>query len=639
MTRLIRQINFPADLRKFKKDQLKQISNELRDELIDTVSETGGHLGAGLGVVELTIALHYVFDTPKDKLVWDVSHQSYPHKIITGRKDRIKTLRKGGGLSGFTKRSESEYDPFGAAHSSTSISSTLGIAVAKKLSNNNNNVIAVIGDGAMSAGMAYEAMNNAGALKSKLIVVLNDNDMSIAKPVGAMSKYLARLLSGKLYFSLRETVKMVISAFSKRFSQKAGKAEDLLRSIVTGGTLFNELGFYYIGPVDGHDVDNLVQILENIKNSTHQGPILIHVKTQKGKGYKPAEESGDKYHGVSKFNIATGEQSKSKSNSPSYTKVFAETLIKHAEQDTKIIGITGAMPSGTGLNLFEKRFPDRTFDVGIAEQHAVTFAAGLATEGYKPYAAIYSTFLQRAYDQVVHDVAIQSLPVRFAIDRAGLVGADGPTHAGSFDITYLSTLPNFVVMAASDESELVKMINTSVHINDRPSAFRYPRGNGIGVAMPSINEFLEIGKGRIIKEGKKAAILNFGTRLEECKKASEILSKKGIDITIIDARFAKPLDEKLIMEAVNNHEVLISIEEGSVGGFGSHVMQFLSDRGVFDKGLKFRSMILPDLFIDQDTPEKMYEKAGLDSLSIANKIQETLNSNIVLAKNKSKISN
>ena len=639
MTRLIREINFPADLRRFKKDQLKKISDELRDELIDVVSETGGHLGAGLGVVELTVALHYVFDTPKDKLVWDVSHQCYPHKIITGRKDRIKTLRKGGGLSGFTKRSESEYDPFGAAHSSTSISSTLGIAVAKKLSNNNNNVVAVIGDGAMSAGMAYEAMNNAGALKSKLIVILNDNDMSIAKPVGAMSKYLAKLLSGKLYFSFRETVKMVISAFSKRFSQKAGKAEDLLRGIVTGGTLFSELGFYYIGPVDGHDVDNLVQIFENVKNSNHQGPILIHVRTQKGKGYKPAEESGDKYHGVSKFNIATGEQKKSRSNTPSYTKVFAETLIKHAEQDTKIIGITGAMPSGTGLNLFEKRFPDRTFDVGIAEQHAVTFAAGLATEGYKPYAAIYSTFLQRAYDQVVHDVAIQSLPVRFAIDRAGLVGADGPTHAGSFDITYLSTLPNFVVMAASDESELVKMINTSVHINDRPSAFRYPRGNGTGITIPSISELLEIGKGRIIKEGKKVAILNFGTRLEECKKASEILSKKGIDITIIDARFVKPLDEKLIMEAANNHEVLISIEEGSIGGFGSHVMQLLSDRGVFDKGLKFRSMILPDLFIDQDSPEKMYEKAGLDSLSIANKIQETLNSNIVLAKNKSKISN
>ena len=639
MTKLIRQINFPADLRKFHKDQLKQISSELRDELIDVVSETGGHLGAGLGVVELTVALHYVFDTPKDKLVWDVSHQCYPHKIITGRKDKIKTLRKGGGLSGFTKRSESEYDPFGAAHSSTSISSTLGMAVAKKLSNNNNNVVAVIGDGAMSAGMAYEAMNNAGALKSKIIVVLNDNDMSIAKPVGAMSKYLARLLSGKLYFSFRETVKMVISAFSKRFSQKAGKAEDMLRGLVTGGTLFSELGFYYIGPVDGHDVDNLVQIFENVKNSSHQGPILIHVRTQKGKGYKPAEESGDKYHGVSKFNVATGEQSKSKSNAPAYTKVFAETLIKHAEQDTKIVGITGAMPSGTGLNLFEKRFPDRAFDVGIAEQHAVTFAAGLATEGYKPYAAIYSTFLQRAYDQVVHDVAIQSLPVRFAIDRAGLVGADGPTHAGSFDITYLSTLPNFVVMAASDESELVKMINTSVHINDRPSAFRYPRGNGIGVEMPSIRDLLEIGKGRVIQEGKKVAILNFGTRLEECKKASEILSKKGIDITIIDARFAKPLDEKLIMEVANNHEVLISIEEGSVGGFGSHVMQFLSDRGVFDKGLKFRSMILPDIFIDQDTPEKMYEKAGLDSLSISNKIQETLNSNIVLAKNKSKLSN
>ncbi len=639
MSRLIKQINFPSDLRKFKKDQLKQISDELRDELIDVVSETGGHLGAGLGVVELTIALHYVFDTPKDKLVWDVSHQCYPHKIITGRRDRIKSLRKGGGLSGFTKRSESEFDPFGAAHSSTSISSTLGMAVAKKLSNNNNNVIAVIGDGAMSAGMAYEAMNNAGALKSKLIVVLNDNDMSIAKPVGAMSKYLAKLLSGKLYFSLRETVKMVISAFSKRFSQKAGKAEDLLRGLVTGGTLFSELGFYYIGPVDGHDVDNLVQIFENVKNSSHEGPIMIHIRTQKGKGYKPAEDSGDKYHGVSKFNIATGEQTKSKSNTPSYTKVFAETLIKHAEQDTKIIGITGAMPSGTGLNLFEKKFPDRTFDVGIAEQHAVTFAAGLATEGYKPYAAIYSTFLQRAYDQVVHDVAIQSLPVRFAIDRAGLVGADGPTHAGSFDITYLSALPNFIVMAASDESELVKMINTSVNINDRPSAFRYPRGNGVGKEIPRIDEVLTIGKGRVIQEGKKAAILNFGARLEECKKASEILVKKGIEISIIDARFAKPLDEKLIMEIANNHEVLVSIEEGSIGGFGSHVMQFLSDRGVFDKGLKFRSMILPDIFIDQDTPEKMYEKAGLNSLSIANKIVETLNSNIILAKSKNKITN
>jgi len=638
MGRLIKQINFPADLRKFKKVDLKQISDELRDELIDVVSETGGHLGAGLGVVELTVALHYVFDTPKDKLVWDVSHQCYPHKIITGRRNRIKTLRKGGGLSGFTKRDESEYDPFGAAHSSTSISSTLGMAVAKKLSNNNNNVIAVIGDGAMSAGMAYEAMNNAGALKSKLIVILNDNDMSIARPVGAMSKYLAKLLSGKLYFSFRETLKMIISSFSKRFSQKAGKAEDLLRNIVTGGTLFSELGFYYVGPIDGHDVENLVQIFENVKNSNYQGPVLIHIRTQKGKGYKPAEKSGDKYHGVSKFNITTGEQSKSKSNTPSYTKVFAETLIKHAEQDTKIVGITGAMPSGTGINLFEKKFPDRSFDVGIAEQHAVTFAAGLATEGYKPYAAIYSTFLQRAYDQVVHDVALQSLPVRFAIDRAGLVGADGPTHAGSFDITYLSTLPNFVVMAASDEAELVKMINTSVNINDRPSAFRYPRGNGIGIELPSINETLIIGKGRVIQEGKKVVLLNFGTRLEECKKASDLLSKKGINCSIFDARFAKPLDEKLIIELASNHEVVITIEEGSVGGFGSHVMQFLSERGVFDRGLKFRSMILPDIFIDQDTPEKMYETAGLDSLSIANKVEETLNSNIILAKSKNKIS-
>ena len=636
MPKLLDQINYPSDLRKFKKDSLKKISEELREELIETVSETGGHLGAGLGVVELTVALHYVFNTPKDKLVWDVSHQCYPHKIITGRKKEIKTLRKGGGLSGFTKRSESEYDPFGAAHSSTSISATLGMSVAKKLSNDKNNVIAVIGDGAMSAGMAYEAMNNAGALKSKLIVVLNDNEMSIARPVGAMSKYLTKLLSGKIYFSLRETLKMITSAFSKRFSQKAGKAEDILRSIVSGGTLFNELGFYYIGPIDGHDVENLVQILENVKNSKHEGPILIHAVTQKGKGYKPAEESGDKYHGVSKFNVATGEQKKSNSNLPSYTKIFAETLIKHAEKDTKIIGITGAMPDGTGLNMFEKKFPDRMFDVGIAEQHAVTFAGGLTTEGYKPFAAIYSTFLQRAYDQVVHDIALQSLPVRFAIDRAGLVGADGPTHAGSFDITYLAALPNFVVMAASDEAELVKMINTSVSINDRPSAFRYPRGNGFGVSIPGINEILEIGKGRIIKQGKQVAILNFGARLEECKKASEILSKKGIEITIVDARFAKPLDEKLIIEVATNHEVLISIEEGSVGGFGSHVMQLLSNRGVFDRGLKFRSMTLPDLFIDQDTPEKMYQIASLDSLSIVRKIEDTLKSNIILAKKKLK---
>ena len=635
-SKLIDQINYPSDLRKLKKEQLEEVSKDLRNELIDVVSETGGHLGAGLGVIELTVALHYVFNTPKDKLVWDVSHQSYPHKIITGRKNEIRSLRKGGGLSGFTKRTESEYDPFGAAHSSTSISATLGMSVAKKLSNDNNNVIAVIGDGAMSAGMAYEAMNNAGALKSKLIVILNDNDMSIARPVGAMSNYLSRLLSGKMYFSLRETIKLITSAFSKRFSQKAGKAEDVLRSLVTGGTLFSELGFFYIGPVDGHDVNNMVTILENIKDSKHEGPILLHAITKKGKGYKPAENSGDKYHGVSKFNVLTGEQKKSKSNAPSYTKIFAETLIKHAEKDTKIIGITGAMPSGTGLNLFEKRFPDRMFDVGIAEQHAVTFAAGLATEGYKPFAAIYSTFLQRAYDQVVHDVAIQSLPVRFAIDRAGLVGADGPTHAGSFDVTYLSTLPNFIVMAASDESELIKMINTSVQINDRPSAFRYPRGNGVGVELPSINETLEIGKGRVIKEGKKIVVLNFGARLEECKKASEILLKKGVDISIIDARFAKPLDEKLIIEAASNHEVMITIEEGSVGGFGSHVMQLLSERGIFDRGLKFRSMILPDLFIDQDSPEKMYEKAGLDSQSIVNKIEQAISSKVVFAKTKIK---
>jgi 1-deoxy-D-xylulose-5-phosphate synthase len=634
MSILLDKINYPVDLRKLNKNQLKQVSNELREELINVVSETGGHLGAGLGVIELTTAIHYVFNTPKDKLVWDVGHQCYPHKIITGRKSSIRTLRKGGGLSGFTKRTESEYDPFGAAHSSTSISSTLGMAVANKLSNNNNNVIAVIGDGAMSAGMAYEAMNNAGALKSKLIVILNDNEMSIAKPVGAMSKYLAKLLSGKMYFSFRETVKMIISSFSKRFAEKTAKAEDLIKGLVSGGTLFSELGFYYIGPIDGHDVNNLVQVLENVKNSKYQGPVLIHAITQKGKGYKPAEKSGDKYHGVSKFNIATGEQVKSKANTPAYTKIFSETLVKHAEQDTKIIGITGAMPDGTGMDIFEKKFPDRMFDVGIAEQHAVTFAAGLATEGYKPFVAIYSTFLQRAYDQVVHDVAIQSLPVRFAIDRAGLVGADGPTHAGSFDVTYLSTLPNFIVMAASDEGELVRMVNTAVKINDRPCAFRYPRGNGVGVQLPNINETIEIGKGRLVRQGKQAAILCLGARLEECKKAAEILSARGIELTIIDARFAKPLDEKLIMEVATSHEVLITIEEGSIGGFGSHVAQLFSERGVFDKGLKFRSMFLPDLFLDQDAPDAMYKKAGLDYNSIVEKIENILKSNVVLAKNR-----
>ena len=629
---LLEKIKYPADLRNLPRENLKQLSRELREELVNVVSTTGGHLGASLGVVELTIALHYVFDTPKDKLVWDVGHQSYPHKIITGRRASIRTLRKGGGLSGFTKRAESEYDPFGAAHSSTSISSTLGMAVAKSLSNNSNHVIAVIGDGAMSAGMAYEAMNNAGAMKSKLIVILNDNDMSIARPVGAMSSYLARLLSGKTYFGFRETVKSITSVFSKKIKDKAGKAEEFIRDIVSGGTLFNELGFYYVGPIDGHDLDSLITVLNNVKNSKHKGPILIHAVTKKGKGYKPAEDSGDKYHGVNKFNVLTGKQSKPISNIPSYTKVFANTLVKHAENDSKIIGITGAMPSGTGMDIFGKSFPDRMFDVGIAEQHAVTFAAGLTTEGYKPFVAIYSTFLQRAYDQIVHDVAIQKLPVRFAIDRAGLVGADGPTHAGSFDVTYLATLPNFVVMAASDEGELVKMINTAANINDRPSAFRYPRGNGIGVDLPNIKEVLEIGKGRIIKEGKKVAILSFGARLQECLKAAKNLDVRGISTTVADARFAKPLDEKLIIDLSLNHEVLITIEEGSIGGFGSHVMQMLTERGIFDKGLKMRSMILPDKFLDQDTPEEMYKKAGLDCDSIIEKVENVLKSNVVVAK-------
>ena len=625
-------INFPSDIKKLPQSELRKLADEVREELIDAVSETGGHLGAGLGVVELTVALHYIFDTPNDKLIWDVGHQSYPHKILTGRKDKIRTLRKGNGLSGFTKRAESEYDPFGAAHSSTSISSALGITLANKLSNKSNNVVAVIGDGAMSAGMAYEAMNNAGTTKAKLIVILNDNDMSIAKPVGAMRTYLAKILSGKLYFSLRETIKLIISAFSKRFSKKAGKAEDFLRSAVTGGALFSSMGFYYVGPINGHDIDDLVSVLKNAKEIKYDGPIMIHIKTEKGKGYEFAEKSSDKYHGVTKFNVTTGVQEKSKSNIPSYTKIFANTLIKHAEKDSKIVGITAAMPSGTGMDLFAKKFPSRMFDVGIAEQHAVTFAAGLSTEGYKPYAAIYSTFLQRAYDQVVHDVAIQCLPVRFAIDRAGLVGADGPTHAGSFDITYLSTLPNFVVMAASDEAELVKMINTSVDINDKPSAFRYPRGNGIGTELPSINEKLEIGKGRVITEGKKIALLNFGTRLNECLIAQKNLSKKGINITIVDARFAKPLDESLIWQLATDHEVLISIEEGSVGGFGSHVAQFLLDKNLLDNKLKFRSMILPDKFIDHNKPEVMYKLAGLDAECIENKIFDCLNSKVIIKK-------
>ncbi|MDC0346560.1 1-deoxy-D-xylulose-5-phosphate synthase [Candidatus Pelagibacter sp.] len=620
----LKEINFPADLRKLSESQLQDLSNEVRAEMISAVSQTGGHLGAGLGVVELTVALHYVFDTPNDKLIWDVGHQTYPHKILTGRKSKIKTLRQGNGLSGFTKRSESEYDPFGAAHSSTSISSALGIAEANKLSNKSNNVIAVIGDGAISAGMAYEAMNNAGASKTKMIVVLNDNDMSIAKPVGAMRTYLAKLFSGKIYFSLRETFKLITSAFSKRFSANAGKAEDFLRSAVTGGTLFNSLGFYYVGPIDGHDLDTLVPILKNARDSKHQGPIMIHVKTQKGKGYSFAEKASDHYHGVSKFNVVTGEQVKSGVNLPAYTKVFANTLVKHAEKDSKIVGITAAMPGGTGMDIFAKQFPKRMFDVGIAEQHAVTFAAGLSTENYKPYVAIYSTFLQRAYDQVVHDVAIQSLPVRFAIDRAGLVGADGSTHAGSFDITYLSTLPNFIVMAPSDESEFIKMINTSVHINDKPSAIRYPRGTGVGLEFPSIDETLEIGKGRVIQKGKQVCILSLGTRLEECKIAAEELKIKGINPTIIDARFAKPLDQELILKCAREHDLMITIEEGSIGGFGSHVKNLLAEKGIFDKGLKFRSMTLPDIFIEQDDPKKMYDVAGLNASQISKKIHDVL---------------
>ena len=628
----LENINFPSDIKKLSRSELKILSDEVRQEMINVVSETGGHLGAGLGVVELTVALHYIFNTPNDKLIWDVGHQSYPHKILTGRKDRIRTLRKGNGLSGFTKRSESEYDPFGAAHSSTSISSGLGIAMANKLSNKSDNVIAVIGDGAMSAGMAYEAMNNAGASKTKMIVILNDNDMSIAKPVGAMRLYLAKIMSGKTYFSLRETVKLIISAFSKRFSKKAGKAEDFIRSAVSGGTLFSSMGFYYIGPIDGHDIEALTSVLKNAKEINYGGPIMIHIKTEKGKGYEFAEKSSDKYHGVTKFNIKTGIQEKSKSNIPSYTKVFANTLVKHAENDSKIIGITAAMPSGTGMDIFGEKFPTRMFDVGIAEQHAVTFAAGLATEGYKPYAAIYSTFLQRAYDQVVHDVAIQSLPVRFAIDRAGLVGADGPTHAGSFDITYLSTLPNFVVMAASDEAELVRMINTSVDINDKPSAFRYPRGNGVGLNLPTIDEKLDIGKGRIIKEGKKIALFNFGARLNECLIVRENLLKKGINLTLVDARFVKPLDENLIWQLATDHEAIITIEEGSIGGFGSHVGQYLADKNLLDNNLKYRSMVLPDRFIDHDKPDLMYKYAGLDANSIEVKVLDTLNSKVIIKK-------
>src|SRR5262245_37301387 len=630
-TPLLDQIRTPEDLRKFEPDRLRQIADELRQDLINAVSKTGGHLGAGLGVVELTVALHHVFDTPRDRLIWDVGHQSYPHKILTGRRDRIRTIRQGGGLSGFTKRAESEYDPFGAAHSSTSISAGLGMAMASKMQKRDNNIVCVIGDGAMSAGMAYEAMNNAGAMDSRLIVILNDNDMSIAPPVGAMSAYLSRLLTSRTYMSLREIGKQLARQLPKFFEKRALRAEEYARGMITGGTLLEELGFYYVGPIDGHNLDHLLPVLRNVRDAK-SGPVLVHVVTQKGKGYPPAEPSADNDHGVVAFYVATGAQTKSKAAAPSYTKVFAESLIQEARKDDKIVAITAAMPSGTGLDLFGKAFPDRTFDVGIAEQHAVTFCAGLATEGYKPFAVIYSTFLQRAYDQVVHDVAIQRLPVRFAMDRAGLVGADGPTHAGSFDTAYLGCLPGFVIMAAADEAELVHMVATQVAIDDRPSALRYPRGEGRGVEMPEEGKPLEIGRGRIVREGTSVALLSFGARLGECLKAAEELATFGLSATVADARFAKPLDTDLVLRLAREHEVLITVEEGAVGGFAAHVMQTLAEHGALDRGLRVRSMVLPDVFIDQDSPAAMYAKAGLDAKGIVTKVFEALGKDMAVAR-------
>jgi len=617
---ILDSIKSPADLRRINARNLQQVADELRAETINAVAVTGGHLGASLGVIELTVALHYIFDTPNDKLIWDVGHQAYPHKILTGRRDRIRTLRTGGGLSGFTKRSESEYDAFGAAHSSTSISAGLGMAVARDLSGQKHNVICVIGDGAMSAGMAYEALNNAGAMNRRLIVILNDNEMSIAPPVGAMSNYLTRLLSSPTYMSLRGLGRQFADHLPKFFKEKALQAEELARGFVTGGTLFEELGFYYIGIVDGHDLEQLLPVLENVRDADN-GPFLVHVRTEKGKGYAPAEASKDKYHGVVKFDVPTGKQHKAASNAPSYTKVFGESLVKEAEKDDRIVAITAAMPGGTGIDIFGKAFPDRTFDVGIAEQHGVTFAAGLATQGYRPFVAIYSTFLQRAYDQVVHDVAIQQLPVRFMMDRAGLVGADGPTHAGSFDLAYLGCLPQFVIMAAADEAELVHMVATAAKIDDRPSALRYPRGDGVGVEMPAVGVPLEIGRGRIITEGTTVALLSLGTRLAECTKAAEILATHGISTTVADARFAKPLDTDLILRLAREHELLVTVEEGAIGGFGAHVMQFLAEVGAMDRTtFKVRSMILPDVFIDHDSPPAMYAKAGLDANGIVAKV-------------------
>jgi 1-deoxy-D-xylulose-5-phosphate synthase len=630
-TPLLDEIDTPDDLRRLPEKQLRQLADELRQETIDAVAVTGGHLGAGLGVVELTVALHWIFDTPRDRLIWDVGHQAYPHKILTGRRDRIRTLRQGGGLSGFTKRAESIYDPFGAAHSSTSLSAGLGMAVARDLDGGTHNVVCVIGDGAMSAGMAYEAMNNAGARNERLIVILNDNDMSIAPPVGAISTYLARITSSGTYLHLRDIAKQLAKKLPKYWERRAALAEEMTRTYWTGGTLFEELGFYYLGPIDGHDLNVLIPVLKNVRDAGH-GPILVHVVTKKGKGYPPAEASADKYHGVNKFNVITGAQVKPKPNAPSYTSVFAHSLIAQARQDDKIVAITAAMPAGTGLDLFAKAFPDRTFDVGIAEQHGVTFAAGLAAEGFKPFAAIYSTFLQRAYDQVVHDVAIQRLPVRFALDRAGLVGADGPTHAGSFDIAYLGCLPGFVLMAPADEAELKHMVATAAAIDDRPSALRYPRGEGFGVELPPSGEPLEIGRGRIISEGSTVALVSFGARLRECMAAADQLAALGLSTTVADARFAKPLDCDLIASLARNHEVLITIEEGSVGGFGSFVLQYLAGEGLFDRGLKVRQMVLPDTFIEHDKPEKMYERAGLNASGIVATVLATLGRE-TLAKN------
>jgi len=626
-TPILDRVNVPADMKQLTDDELYQLADELRAETISAVSETGGHLGAGLGVVELTVALHAVFDTPKDKLIWDVSHQCYPHKILTGRRDRIRTLRQKDGLSGFTKRSESPYDPFGAAHSSTSISAALGFSVARDLGGATpeglGDGIAVIGDGAISAGMAYEAMNNAGHLGKRLIVILNDNEMSIAPPVGAMSSYLSRLYAGDPFQEFKAAAKGAVSLLPEPFREGAKRAKDLLKHTVVGGTLFEELGFSYLGPIDGHDLEQLLPVLRTVK-ARAQGPILIHAITKKGKGYAPAETARDKGHGVSKFDVVTGEQKKAPSNAPSYTKVFAQSLIDEASRDDKVVAVTAAMPDGTGLNLFAERYPSRCFDVGIAEQHGVTFAAGLAAGGMKPFCAIYSTFLQRGYDQVVHDVALQRLPVRFAIDRAGLVGADGATHAGAFDIGYMANLPGMVVMAAADEAELVHMVATATAHSDGPIAFRYPRGEGVGVEMPERGEVLEIGKGRMIREGSQVAILSFGTRLSEVEKAAEALAARGISPTIADARFAKPLDHALILDLVSNHEALITIEEGAIGGFGSHVADFLANEGVFDRGLKFRSMVLPDTFIDQASPKDMYASAAMNAEHIEAKVLDVL---------------